>query len=120
MAGYIPDTHEDRNRMLSALGMESMEELLSPIPAPVRLDRPLRIPGGVSEMETRAHVLELTGLNKRFDAVFRGAGAYRHAIPAVVSSLAAREEFVTAYTPYQAEISQGVLQAIFEYQDLIM
>ena len=119
MAGYIPDTNEGRDRMLAALDAAAVEDLLSPIPGSVRLDRPLRIPAGVSEMETRSHVMELAGSNQRFDAVFRGAGAYRHYIPAAVSSLAAREEFVTAYTPYQAEISQGILQAIFEYQTLL-
>lgn len=119
MAGYVPDTPEDRSRMLSALGVDGMEPLLRPIPAQARLRDGLDLPRGVSELEVRNALTELAQMNIRFDAVFRGAGAYRHFIPAVVRSLSSREEFVTAYTPYQAEINQGVLQAIFEYQTLV-
>ncbi|NLG37570.1 MAG: aminomethyl-transferring glycine dehydrogenase subunit GcvPA [Clostridiales bacterium] len=119
MAGYVPGTPDDRQAMLESLGVRSVEDLLTPIPRAVRLAEPLHLPPGLGEAEVRDRIAELAERNTRYDAVFRGAGAYRHFIPAVVRSLATREEFVTAYTPYQAEISQGVLQAIFEYQTLI-
>jgi glycine dehydrogenase subunit 1 len=119
MAGYVPGTPDDRQAMLDALGIGSVEDLLTPIPRAVRLNRPLNLPPGLGEAEVRDRVAALAERNTRYDAVFRGAGAYRHFIPAVVRALAAREEFVTAYTPYQAEISQGILQAIFEYQTLV-
>lgn len=119
MAGYIPDTAEDRAAMLAALGTDTMETLLAPIPRNLRLRGGLDLPEGRSEPEVRRTLTDLAGQNAVFEAVFRGAGAYRHEIPAVVGALSSREEFVTAYTPYQAEISQGVLQAIFEYQTLV-
>ena len=79
----------------------------------------LRIPEGLSELSVRQKVSAMAAKNRVYPTVLRGAGAYRHFIPAVVRSVVSREELVTAYTPYQAEISQGILQSIFEYQSMI-
>ena len=105
--------------MLASLGMQSTEELFSDIPANLRLNRRLDLPGGKTEMETAAAMQAIAEKNTRFRACFRGAGAYRHFIPAVVNAVVSRSEFATAYTPYQPETSQGILQAIFEYQTMI-
>lgn len=104
--------------MLAQLGLTSEEDLFSVIPAGVRLKQ-LDLPEGLSELELRETMEAAAARNTRFSTLFRGAGAYRHYIPAMVKSVAANETFLTAYTPYQAEISQGVLQAIFEYQTMI-
>ncbi len=120
MASYIPSTAAQRQAMLSAIGRGNTRELLSGIiPAEVPSYPALDLPPGKSELEVRRAVKGLADKNIVFDSVFRGAGAYRHYIPAIVSSIISKEEFVTAYTPYQAEISQGVLQSIFEYQTMI-
>jgi glycine dehydrogenase subunit 1 len=119
MTSYVPHTASERAQMLRAMGLSDVNELFRDIPKGVRLERPLKLPEGLSELETAAALQSLADQNRRFRTVLRGAGAYRHFIPSVVRQLAAREEFVTAYTPYQAEISQGVLQAIFEYQTMI-
>jgi len=118
---YILNTPEDRQEMLTAIGAGSVEELFAPIPADLRLQGPLQIPPAMSEMELTRHMGELTGRNvSANDAVcFLGGGSYDHFIPAVVDAVAGRSEFYTAYTPYQAEASQGSLQAFFEYQTLI-
>ena len=105
--------------MLSAIGRGSVEELFEAIPKELRLNRPLGLPPAGSEFEVRRTMRGLAAKNTIYPTIFRGAGAYRHYIPSVVDSVASRGEFVTAYTPYQAEISQGVLQAIFEYQTMI-
>jgi glycine dehydrogenase subunit 1 len=105
--------------MLADLGLDSAERLFDCIPDALRLDRPLDIPAGKTEMEVRAAMEAVAAKNVRFQTCFRGAGAYRHFIPAAVGHVLARSEFYTAYTPYQPEISQGVLQAIFEYQTMI-
>ena len=118
MRSYVPNTPEERQEMLKAIGLNSMEDLFADIPAKARLNRPLDLPAGKSEAEVRRIVKSLVG-----DAgslpLFRGAGAYRHYIPAVVNAVTSRSEFYTAYTPYQAEMSQGMLQSIFEYQSLM-
>ena len=98
---------------------DSIEELYSDIPDEVKLNAPLNIPSGMSEMELSKKITNIAGKNKVFDSVFRGCGAYRHYIPAIVKQVTSKEEFVTAYTPYQAEISQGILQSIYEYQTMI-
>ena len=116
---YIPSTGEQRKEMLAAIGVESVEALFADIPADVRLDRPLDFPKGMGEQAVRRRMGNLAGKNVVFSTVLRGAGAYRHYIPSIVKYVTAKEEFVTAYTPYQAEISQGVLQSIFEYQTMI-
>ncbi len=104
--------------MLREIHVKSMEDLFSDIPEEVRLQRPLRIPGPVSEQELYEHLMTLSEKNNHGGnaTYFIGAGAYFHWIPSVVSHLAGRSEFYTAYTPYQPEISQGTLQAIFEFQ----
>jgi glycine dehydrogenase subunit 1 len=118
---FAPHTDDDVREMLGALGVGSLDDLFSQIPPSVRLDRPLDIPEGVSEMEILADMKALAGRNRSAEDLvcFAGAGAYDHYVPSVVWSLAARSEFYTSYTPYQPELSQGVLQALFEYQSMI-
>lgn len=119
MANYLPSTPAERQEMLQEMGYADMQALLQSVPAEVRLERPLNLPHGQSELQVTRTLERLAACNTRFDKVFRGAGAYRHFIPAVVRHVAGKEEFVTAYTPYQAELSQGVLQSIYEYQTMI-
>ena len=118
MGSYVPNTEEQRAEMVAACGLSSVDELFAVIPPEARVAH-LDLPTGLSEMEVRAQMQALADENVRFPSVFRGAGAYRHYVPAIVTSVTSKEEFVTAYTPYQAEISQGVLQSIFEYQTQI-
>lgn len=118
MAQYVPNTKNEQLKMLEEIG-KTWNDLLSPIPQGVRLNRELDLPPGISEFEVMAKMASYAKENKVFTTVLRGAGAYRHLIPSVVRHLSAREEFVTAYTPYQAEFSQGILQSIFEYQTMI-
>lgn len=118
MGGYVPATERDRAEMLSVIGASSVDDLFSAVPASIRVAS-LNLPEGMSELETDAKLRALAGKNRVFPSVFRGAGAYKHYIPAIVKSVTSKEEFLTAYTPYQAEISQGVLQSIFEYQSMI-
>lgn len=117
---FIPNTPQQQSDMLAAIGY-SWPELFSAIPDDVRLKTPLGIPKGISELEAGIRLKALAGANVSAQdcACFLGAGAYDHFIPAVVDSLLSRQEFYTAYTPYQPEISQGTLQAIFEYQSMI-
>src|ERR1051325_3959994 len=107
--------------MLDRIGLDSLDGLFDQIPEAVRLDRPLALPDGVSEMELLADVRALAARDRSADDLvcFAGAGAYDHYVPSVVWALAGRSEFATAYTPYQPELSQGVLQALFEYQSMI-
>ena len=107
--------------MLGAIGVGSLDDLFEQIPAAVRLDRPLDLPDGVSELEIVEQLLDLAGRNRHVDDLvcFAGAGAYDHYVPSVVWALAGRSEFATSYTPYQPELSQGVLQALFEFQSMI-
>ena len=115
MASYVPATSAERQEMLAALGLASEDELFAQIPPEARAGA-LDLPAGISELEVAAELESLAARDTVFASCFRGAGAYRHYVPAVVRSVTSKEEFVTAYTPYQAEISQGVLQSIFEYQ----
>ena len=115
MGSYIPSTGDERQEMLKTIGLTSMDQLYDVVPKEVRI-RELDLPEGMSEMEVSRHMEKLAGKNQVFRSIFRGAGAYRHYIPAIVKTVTGKEEFLTAYTPYQAEISQGVLQSIFEYQ----
>ena len=116
---YVPSTPAERQEMLRAVGAEDFKALYRDVPQEVLLDRPLDLPEGMSELEMSRRMSEMAAKNRLFPTVLRGAGAYDHYIPAVVRSIPAKEEFLTAYTPYQAEMSQGVLQSIFEYQTMI-
>jgi glycine dehydrogenase subunit 1 len=118
---YVLNTPDDRQAMLQAIGVRSVEELLQSIPAQLRLKRPLDVPPALTEIELTRHAQELAGRNQSADdaVCFLGGGSYDHFIPAVVDALAGRSEFYTAYTPYQAEASQGSLQVFFEYQTLL-
>ncbi len=118
MGSYIPNTRDERLEMLKSIGLSSVEELYSVVPEEARV-KELDLPEGLSELEVSAKVRAAADMNKCFGSVFRGAGSYCHYIPSIVKTITSKEEFVTAYTPYQAEISQGVLQSIFEYQTQI-
>ncbi len=117
---YIPHSDEDRKSMLAAVGVRSIQELFEDVPAGVLFPE-LDLPPALSEMEVRWEMETLAGANLTTaeGPCFLGAGAYRHFVPAVVDAVLSRGEFYTAYTPYQPEISQGTLQAIFEYQSMI-
>ena len=119
MRSYVPNTPAERKEMLKAIGLESMDDLFSDIPEDLKLNRPLDLPAPMSEMEIRDLITGYVLQNDEGGLLFRGAGAYHHYIPAVVPQLASRSEFYTAYTPYQAEMSQGLLQSIFEWQTVI-
>ena len=119
MGNYIPGTKQEQKEMLTEIGFGSMEELFGHIPDEVKVKGGLKIPEGMSELEVRKKVTQMAEKNKVFPVIFRGAGAYRHFIPSVVKSVISKENLLTAYTPYQAEISQGILQSIFEYQTMI-
>ena len=119
MGSYIPSTREERLSMLESIGMHSFDELYADIPEDLRLKDGLSLPSGLSELEVARKIEEISEKNTRFPHIFRGAGSYHHYIPAIVKQVTSKEEFVTAYTPYQAEISQGLLQSIFEYQTMI-
>jgi glycine dehydrogenase subunit 1 len=118
---YIPVTEEERQEMLRVIGVDSIEALFADIPQSVRLARPLNLGPPLSDPELWALLRRLADQNGHCDryTCFLGAGAYDHYVPSVVWHLAGRGEFLTAYTPYQAEIMQGELQAIYEYQTLL-
>lgn len=119
MGSYVISTKQEQQELLKEAGFASFEDLFAhQIPPEVRCGE-LKLPEGLSELEALEQMQELAGRNRVFRSIFRGAGAYDHYIPAIVKSVTSKEEFVTAYTPYQAEISQGVLQSIFEYQTMI-
>ncbi len=118
---YVLNTPDDRDAMLKAIGAGSVDDLFATIPADLRLRRPLDVAPAMTEIELTSHVSRLAARNcSAHEAVcFLGGGSYDHFIPAVVDAVAGRSEFYTAYTPYQAEASQGSLQAFFEFQTLI-
>ena len=116
MGTYVPDTMEEQRALLKETGLSNMEDLFSMIPDNVRLKEKLNLPEGMSEMEVLEEMKRIADENRVFRSIFRGAGAYNHFIPAMVNNVIEKETLQTAYTPYQAEISQGVLQSIFEYQ----
>ncbi|MHB8709055.1 MAG: aminomethyl-transferring glycine dehydrogenase subunit GcvPA [Desulfuromonadales bacterium] len=118
---YIPHTPGDVAQMLERIGVGSLEELFVEVPASVRLKRPLQLPAALAEPELVRELKALAARNATpaSHVSFLGGGAYQHFIPAAVDQLISRSEFYTAYTPYQPEISQGTLQAIFEFQTLI-
>ncbi|HYX48132.1 MAG TPA: glycine dehydrogenase, partial [Ktedonobacteraceae bacterium] len=118
---YIPNTPEDQQTMLDKLGISSLEDLLNPVPENVRLRRPLDLPPALAEPDLKRLMYGMAAKNKNLDSTisFLGAGTYDHAIPSVVPHLQRRSEFVTSYTPYQPEVSQGMLQAIYEFQTMV-
>lgn len=118
MGSFLPNTKEEQQNMLREIGYDSFDALFAHIPEEAKV-KSLNLPSGLSEMEAIEEMDRLAGKNIVFKHIFRGAGAYNHYIPAIVQSVVSKEEFVTAYTPYQAEISQGILQSIFEYQTMI-
>ncbi|MDR0239285.1 MAG: glycine dehydrogenase, partial [Deltaproteobacteria bacterium] len=115
---FIPHTEEDLRAMLACIGVRDLAALFEDIPPQLK-PKSFALPEGLSEMDVCAHFDRLAGKNKELAACFLGAGFYDHHIPKAVDALAGRSEFVTAYTPYQAECSQGTLQAIFEYQTAV-
>ncbi|MBP5552743.1 MAG: aminomethyl-transferring glycine dehydrogenase subunit GcvPA [Spirochaetales bacterium] len=119
MGHYIPSTEAQQKQMLAAIGLKNFKDLYKDVPSSMYLDRELDIPEGLSELEVLRRMADIASKNKVYRTVLRGAGSYDHYIPSVVRYIPAKEEFQTAYTPYQAELSQGVLQSIFEYQTMI-
>ena len=116
MGVYIPNTSEEQKEMLAVCGLKELSDLYVDIPEEARLKRPLDIPEGLPEWSVKREMSTEAAKNKVYPHIFRGAGAYNHYIPAIVTEITNRTSFKTAYTPYQAEISQGVLQSIFEFQ----
>ena len=120
MGSFVPCTPDERRQMLAAVGVSAFEDMYASVPEGIRLgENGLSLEKGLSEMEALQKMERLAGKNRVYASVFRGAGSYRHYIPAIVRRVTSKEEFLTAYTPYQAEISQGILQSIFEYQTMI-
>ena len=121
MGNQLSLTDTDREEMLAAIGVSSIEELFKDIPAGVRFQRALDLEPALSEPDLVRHLEELAAKNvdTTKELSFLGAGIYDHYVPAVVDAVLQRGEFLTAYTPYQPEMSQGILQAIFEYQTAI-
>jgi glycine dehydrogenase subunit 1 len=122
MPDYLPHTDQDVAEMLDFLGLSSLDELFAAVPEALRLSGGLDLAPGAPEPDVLAHLEALAGANRaRSDRLtcFAGGGAYDHEVPPVVRALAGRSEFVTAYTPYQPEVAQGVLQAVFEFQTMV-
>jgi glycine dehydrogenase subunit 1 len=121
VTSFTPHTDDEVREMLATIGAGTVDELFETIPADLRLTEPLDLAPGMAEQEVVDELARLAGRNRSLDELvcFAGRGAYDHYIPSVVWALAARSEFSTAYTPYQPELSQGVLQALFEYQSMI-
>ena len=118
---YIPHTESDIKAMLERIGIENVGELFNSIPEPLRLTEPLKLPSALAESDMTAHMKRLAAKNRTPEdcAIFLGGGAYRHITPSLVNHMILRGEFATCYTPYQPEVSQGTLQAIFEFQTFI-
>src|SRR5947208_15900005 len=121
MTRYTSATDSDRRAMLGAIGAESIDELFEQIPAEVRLGRALDLPPGLTETECFDHLAGLAARNAHADAevCFLGAGMYDHYVPAIVDAITQRSEFLTPYTPYQPEVSQGGLQGLFAFETAI-
>lgn len=119
MGAYVINTKAEQQSMLESIGCSSYEDLIGQIPKEVRFSGELNIPKGQSEYSVQRFMTDISKANKQYDTIYRGVGAYHHYIPSIVKQVTSKEEFITAYTPYQAEISQGTLQGIFEYQTLI-
>jgi len=116
---YLPKSPADREQMLREIGIKSIDELFAPIPAEYRLTRDVKVPRQMAESEIIDYFRHCAQINAEGYSVFLGAGAYHHYRPVVIDALISRGEFLTAYTPYQPEISQGTLQAIFEFQTMV-
>ncbi len=118
MAGYTPATDSDREQMLAAIGVDSIDDLFEQVPEEVRMDRPLDLDDGLSESDVFGRLSKLAAANRDPDDEpgFLGAGMYEHYVPAIVDAITSRSEFLTPYTPYQPEVSQGGLQVMFEFQ----
>ena len=119
MATYLSMSEDDRRKMLAAIGIDSLRDLYRDVPKDLYLEEELDLPEGHSELEVLRRMRQIAAKNHIYQTVLRGAGAYKHYIPQIVSQVIGKETFLTAYTPYQAEISQGILQSIFEYQTMI-
>lgn len=119
MGSYVPSTEKQRQEMLEVAGFKDFDDLFFQIPREVLIKGGLNIPSGKSEMEVRRMMESIGDKNIVFKSIFRGAGSYNHYIPSIVKSVTGKETFVTSYTPYQPEVSQGILQSIFEYQTMI-
>ena len=117
---YAPNTDGDRNLMLRAIGVKTIDELFVDIPSEFR-DPDLKLPSALPETDALRHLTELADANRTLDDIpsFLGAGFYKHFVPALVDQLLLRSEWYTPYTPYQAEMSQGTLQAMYEFQTLV-
>ena len=113
---YIPNSEEDQKKMLKTVGVSSLADLFQPVPENLRLKRLLDLPPALSEPELTRHLEEMAARNRSSKVSFVGGGIYNHYVPPVVWSLVMRPEFATAYTPYQAEVAQGTLQIIYEFQ----
>ncbi len=118
---FVPNTDDERKKMLDAIGVESIDDLLTNIPKQVKLTKPLNLPKALSEYEVLSLLKNYSNKNISTDShtCFLGAGAYDHYIPSIVGAVLSKPEFKTAYTPYQAEVSQGTLQAMYEFQTMI-
>lgn len=118
---YIPNTDADRHQMLEAVGIQSLDDLFVPIPKALRFEGELDIPSRMDQITLAKHLNRLAAKNLHADAApcFLGAGIYDHYVPPTVAAITGRSEFYTSYTPYQPEVSQGVLQSIFEFQTLL-
>src|SRR3989338_5922319 len=117
---YIPHTPNDIEQRLKEIGVSSIQDLFTSIPKAFHVDRPLNLPSGLGEMDLKNHITSISKENKAQSYThFLGAGAYHHFIPSIVDTLSSQGDFLTAYTPYQPEISQGTLQSIFEFQTMI-
>jgi glycine dehydrogenase subunit 1 len=120
MAGYVPHTDQEIESMLGFLGLSDLDELYSAVPAALRLAGGLDLPPGLAEADVYDTLAGLARSNRAAELIcFAGGGAYDHDIPAATRALAGRSEFVTAYTPYQPDVAQGVLQALFEFQTML-
>ena len=119
MFAYLPHTEAEIREMLDCIGLSSLDELFQDIPEQIRLKDAMNLPSGIGEYQVYREMERLSQKNSIQPVSFLGCGCYDHLIPAVIRHLTSRSEFLTAYTPYQAEMSQGMLQAIFEFQSLM-